>query len=340
MTSTTRRTLLCLTALALTLATSGEALANGEVNVYSSRHYDADEQLYGGFTEATGIGVNIIEGDSEALLQRIRSEGVNSPADVLIAVDAGRLWRADQLGLFQPVKSQVLEERIPEDLRHPEGHYFGFSTRARIIYWDQRRFDEPPALIYEDLADPSLAGEVCIRSSSNVYNLSLMSSLIDVHGEDEALAWAEGVVANFARSPQGGDTDQIRGVDAGECGVALANHYYYLRLLAEGPDITERVGWVFPNQDDRGTHVNIGGAGVLLHSPNRDNAIALLEYFASDAGQRFFADGNNEYPVVAGIPASELAQSLGEFERQEINVSVYGDNQPLAQMLFDRAGWP
>jgi iron(III) transport system substrate-binding protein len=340
MTPITRHVLLCGTAVALAFAAIGEALASGEVNVYSSRHYDVDQQLYGGFTEATGITVNIIEGDSEALLQRIRSEGVNSPADVLIAVDAGRLWRADQQGLFQPVKSVELEERIPLDLRHPDGHYFGFSTRARIIYWDRRRFDTPPALTYEDLADPRLAGEVCSRSSSNVYNLSLMSSLIEAHGEDAALAWAEGVVANFARPPQGGDTDQIRGVDAGECGVALANHYYYLRLLAEDPGITARVGWVFPNQDDRGTHVNIGGAGVLAHSPNRDHAVALLEYLAGDTGQRFFADGNNEYPVVEGLAPSELAQTLGDFERQEINVSVYGDNQPRAQMLFDRAGWP
>lgn len=323
-------------AVAFTMTSAADA---AEVNIYSSRHYDTDARLYAEFTEQTGIAVNLIEGDSEALLTRIASEGRNSPADVLITVDAGRLWRADQLGLFQPVASKPLEERIPEDLRHPEGHYFGFSMRARIIYYDKARFDEPPASTYESLADPALRGEVCLRSSSNVYNQSLLAALIDIHGEDEALAWAEGVVANFAREPQGGDTDQIRAVEVGECGVAVANSYYFVRLLREDPTITERVGWVFPNQDDRGTHVNIGGAGVLVHSPNRDHAVAFLEYLGSDGAQAYFADGNNEYPVVDGVAPNAEVQSLGSFERDRVNVAIYGENQPRAQMLFDRAGW-
>jgi iron(III) transport system substrate-binding protein len=325
--------------LAAVLAFATGAQAAGEINIYSARHYDTDRDLYAGFTEQTGIRVNLIEGESDALIQRMVSEGANSPADVFVTVDAGRLWRADQAGLFQPTVSKLLDERIPADLRHPEGHYFGLSTRARIIFHDRARFPQPPADTYEGLADPALAGEVCIRSGSNVYNQSLLAALIEVHGEAAAEEWARGVVANFARQPQGGDTDQITAVAAGECGVALANHYYFIRLLREAPSIVERIGWVFPNQDDRGTHVNIGGAGVVANAPNRDNAVAFLEYLASDEAQTYFADGNNEYPVVEGAAANSFVQELGSFRRHPLNVSVYGTNAPRAQMIFDRVGW-
>ncbi len=315
------------------------ASAEGEVNIYSARHYQTDEQLYNDFEEETGITINRIEAESDVLIQRIQNEGVNTPADVLITVDAGRLWRAEEAGIFASVDSDVLNERLPERMRHPDGRWFGFSQRVRVIYYDASRWDTPPVTTYEGLADPALEGEVCIRSSSNVYNQSLLASLIEHHGEEEAEAWAADVVSNFARAPQGGDTDQIRGVAAGECGVAVANHYYYLRLLEDEPETVENVALVFPNDEDRGVHANVGGAGVIENGPNRDNAVAFLEYLSSDTAQRHFADGNNEFPAVKGVEASELATSLGEFNTDPVNVAVYGKHQAPAQMIFDRVGW-
>ncbi|HSO41543.1 MAG TPA: Fe(3+) ABC transporter substrate-binding protein [Rhodospirillales bacterium] len=318
--------------------------AAGEVNIYSSRHYQSDEKLYAGFTEATGIKVNRIEGTDDALIERIRNEGANSPADVLITVDAGRLWRAEQAGILQPVSSEVLAERIQANLRDPNGQWFGFSQRARVIVYNKAKVDDPKALArYEDLADPRWKGRVCIRSGSNIYNLSLLSALIEELGEEQAERWAEGVVANFARPPQGGDTDQIKAVAAGECDVALANTYYFVRLMrsndAADREIAGKLAVVFPNQQDRGTHVNISGAGVARNAPNKEQAVRFLDYLAGDEAQRHFAEGNNEYPVVAGIEANEALLSLGSFKIDPINVAVYGKNQAAAQKIFDRAGW-
>lgn len=331
-------------AVGCALASMGAALAQEEqeVNIYSERHYQTDEKLYQGFTKATGIEINRLEGSSDALIERIKAEGENSPADVLITVDVGRLWRADQAGLFQPIESEVLNDRIPENLRHPDNQWFAFSTRARLIYYDKESIEEGAIQEYEDLADPKWKGKICIRSSENVYNQSLLGSLIAAHGEEEAQEWAEGVVANFAREPQGGDTDQIEAVAAGECDIAVANSYYFVRLITdsdEGKEIAEKVGVVFPNQDDRGTHINVSGAGVLKHAPHKEAAVKFLEYLASDEAQRYFADGNNEYPVVDGVAPNSALQSLGEFEADTINVAVYGENQPKAQKIFDRSGW-
>lgn len=329
-------------AVALLTGAAGQAAAQ-EVNIYSARHYQTDEALYEGFTEKTGIRINRIEGEGDALMERIKAEGKNSPADVLITVDAGRLWRADQLDLFQPVRSKLLEERIPANLRHPDGRWFGFSTRARVIFYNKDMVDPSEIGSYEDLADPKWKGMVCMRSSSNIYNLSLMASLIEHNGEEKALEWAKGVVGNFARNPQGGDTDQLRAVATGECGLTLANTYYFVRLMqSDDPkdqEVVEKVGVIFPNQDGRGTHVNVSGAGVLKHAPNKDAAVKFLEYLASDEAQRYFAHGSNEYPAVAGVAASDALKLLGDFKVDEINVAVYGENQPLAQKLFDRAGW-
>jgi len=329
-------------AVALLTGAAGQAAAQ-EVNIYSARHYQTDEALYEGFTEKTGIRINRIEGEGDALMERIKAEGKNSPADVLITVDAGRLWRADQLDLFQPVRSKLLEERIPANLRHPDGRWFGFSTRARVIFYNKDMVDPSEIGSYEDLADPKWKGMVCMRSSSNIYNLSLMASLIEHNGEEKALEWAKGVVGNFARNPQGGDTDQLRAVATGECGLTLANTYYFVRLMqSDDPkdqEVVEKVGVIFPNQDGRGTHVNVSGAGVLKHAPNKDAAVKFLEYLASDEAQRYFAHGNNEYPAVPGVAASDALELLGDFKVDEINVAVYGENQPLAQKLFDRAGW-
>src|SRR6185503_4534600 len=267
------------------------------LNLYSSRHYETDEALYTNFTKRTGIKINRIEGGEDALIESVSNEGDKSPADVLITVDAGRLWRAEQFGLFQPVKSKVLDSRLPAAYRHPDGLWFGFSARARIIAYSKERVKPGEIASYEDLANPKWKGKICTRSASHVYNLSLMSSLVNYLGEAKTEEWAKAVAANLARAPRGGDTDQLKGVAAGECDLALSNTYYYVRLLkSQKPDekaIADKVGVILPNQKDRGTHMNISGAGVLKHAPNRAAAVLFLEYLASDDAQNYFANGNN-----------------------------------------------
>lgn len=328
--------------LGATLLASGATAYAQEVNIYSSRHYDGDEQLYEGFTAATGISVNRIEGNADELLARMQAEGDNSPADVILTVDAGRIWRADEAGLLQAVESDYLTTRIPAHLRHPEDRWFGFSQRARVIFYDKNDVENPPQT-YEDLASPEYEGLICIRSSSNVYNQSLLGSIIDADGEEAAREWAAAIVSNMARAPQGGDTDQLRGIVSGECEIAVANTYYFLRALDGGVDglsgDTEMFGWVFPNQSDRGAHVNVAAAGVAVHAPNRDNAVAFLEYLATDQAQTYFANQNNEYAAVAGIPLATNPASLGLFKMDDLNLSVLGENTPLAQQIFNDAGW-
>lgn len=338
------KTSLVFLALALCCSASSAFAQERVLNLYSSRHYDTDEVLYSNFTKQTGIRINRIEAPEDALLERLRNEGAASPADVLSTIDAGRLWRAEQMGLFQPVKSAALDARIPASLRHPDGLWFGFSTRARVIVYAKDTVKPGDIRGYEDLADPKWKGKVCMRSSSNMYNLSLMSSMIDHVGEAKAEAWAKGVVANFARDPKGGDTDQIKSVAAGECALSVVNTYYYVRMMkavkADERAAIERVGLVWPNQDSRGTHVNISGAGVLKSAKNREAAVKFLEYLASDEAQRYFANGNNEFTVVPSVSVDnrELA-SLGKFKADALNVSVFGKNQPAAQKVYDRAGW-
>ena len=319
------------------------AAAAAELNLYSSRHYQTDEALYENFTKETGIKINRIEGKGDALIERIKAEGANSPADVLLTVDVARLWRAEQADLFQPVRSDVLDAKVPDNLRQPDGLWYGFSTRARLIFYSKENPVGAGITSYEDLADPKYKAMVCIRSSTNVYNQSLLGSIIAAKGEDAAEAWAKGVVGNFARDPEGGDTDQIRGVAAGACDVAVANSYYYVRLMT-GPkeadrDVADKVGWIFPNQDGRGTHVNVSGAGVLKNAPNREAAVKFLEYLTSESAQRHFADGNNEFPVVNGVVANSALQKLGEFKADSVNVAELGKNHSTAQKIFDRAGW-
>ena len=324
--------------LACVLAPSAAA---EQVNIYSARHYDTDLALYDTFTERTGVAVNLIEGGSDALIERIANEGEYTPADMLITVDAGRLWRAEQRGLFQPVESPVLEERIPEHLRHPDGLWFGLSKRARVIVHARGRPLPVPIARYEDLASEELRGTVCMRPSSNIYNLSLMSSLIDALGAVGAQTWAEGVVANFARPPQGNDTSSLAAVASGECGLTIANTYYLGRWLGSSREEYRRMAdaltVVFPNQDDRGTHVNISGAGVTRHAPNRDNAVRFLEYLVGDFAQRLFAEGNNEYPVAG--EASGVISALGAFREDRINAALLGAHQGEAVRTYDRAGW-
>jgi iron(III) transport system substrate-binding protein len=330
--------------LAGVLVASGASAQEKVVNIYSSRHYQADEALYAGFTRRTGIKVNRIEAGEDALIERIRSEGARSPADVLITVDAGRLWRAEQLGLFQPVRSPLLEARIPPSFREPGGHWFGFSLRARVIAYNKQRVRADEVRAYEDLAHGRWKARVCMRSGSNIYNLSLMGALIEHLGEHKAEAWAGAVRANLAQPPKGGDTDQLRAVAAGLCDVTISNQYYYARLARsqkpEDQAVAARLGIVFPNQASWGTHVNVSGAGVLRHAPHRDAAVGFLEYLAGDEAQRHFADGNNEWPAVANVRLENpVLNAFGEFKRDALNVAALGRNQPAAQRIYDRAAW-
>ena len=333
------RTLISLLILAFTTS----VFAQEVVNIYSARHYDSDETLFTLFTEQTGIEVNKIESGASELIERIRSEGENTPADVLITVDASNLWRADQADLFQPSSSEVLEAAIPVNLRHPSGHWFGLATRARAIVYNKEFVNPSELSTYEDLASDTWANRICIRSSSNIYNQSLLSSIIAANGAEAAESWAEAVVNNMARSPQGGDTDQIRAVAAGECDIAVVNHYYLARLIASADssdnEVADAVGIFFPNQDDRGTHINISGAGVVAGAPNAENAIAFIEFLASPEAQQIFADQNNEYPVIEGLMPSMQTQSFGDFDIDELSVDQYGENNPEAVRIFDRVGW-
>ena len=332
--------------LAITLV-AGVVFAQAQdkvLNLYSSRHYQTDEALYRNFTQLTGIKINRIEAGEDPLIERLKNEGSKSPADVLVTVDAGRLWRAEQLGLFQPTLSKVLESRLPANMRVPNNEWFGFSARARVIVYNKNQIKAADVQNYEDLANPKLKGKVCTRSGSHVYNLSLMSALIEHWGEKKAEEWARGVVANFARAPKGGDTDQIRAVAAGECGVAISNTYYYVRLMKsdkpEDRKVIEAVGLILPNQSSFGTHMNISGAAVLKHAPHKEAAVKFLEYLASDEAQSYFAEGNNEWPVVKNVLLTnrELA-ALGSFRMDNLNIGMLGRNQPLAQKIFDRAGY-
>jgi iron(III) transport system substrate-binding protein len=321
---------------------SGAALA-AELNLYSGRHYEADNEHYARFTAETGIKVNVIEGKADELLARLEAEGNASPADVFLTADAGNLWRAEQKGLFQPVESEILKSRVPEALRDPGNRWFGFSKRARVIMVAKDRVDPAAVPAYASLTAPELKGKLCMRSGSNIYNLSLMSSIIAGNGEAAAEEWAEGIVANLAKPPEGGDTDQIKSVAAGECDVTVSNTYYLVRLMKSANEddraAAAKISVVFPDQDGAGTHVNISGAGVLANAPNRENAVKFLEFLAGDEAQRFFALGNNEYPVALKETGNAELDGLGTFKENPLNVRVYGENQPKAQAIMDRAGW-
>jgi len=314
------------------------------LNLYSARHYQTDEALYDNFTKATGIKINRIEAGDDQLLERIRSEGAQSPADILLIVDAARLWSAQEQGLFQPVQSRILDERIPASMRDPDGAWYGFSNRARIIVYNKATVNPADVASYEALAYPKNRGQVCTRSGGHPYNLSLVAAQIAHHGEAKTEEWAKGVVANMARSPRGGDTDQIKAVAAGECGVALTNSYYYVRLMRsakpEEKEWAAKTGVVWPDQASYGTHLNIAGAGVMKHAPHRENAIRFMEYLAGDQAQAYFANGNNEWPAVKSAVAKNPAlESLGTFKADPLPVATLGKNTSAAQKLVDRAGW-
>ncbi|MGI8936352.1 Fe(3+) ABC transporter substrate-binding protein [Leptolyngbya sp. BC1307] len=313
------------------------------INLYSARHYDIDEQLYEEFTAETGIQVNILEGNPDELIERINSEGAQSPADVFVAVDAGRLWRAQEADILQPVDSEVLNSKVPENLREPSGLWFGLTTRARLLVYNPENVQPSELSTYEDLADPKWEGRVCVRSSSNEYNQSLVGSMVESDGVEATENWARGLVANFARQPEGGDTDQIKAVAAGQCDVAIVNHYYWARLAkSDDPgdqDAVSKTALFFPNQEGRGTHINISGMGLVKTAPNPENGIAFMEFLVSPEAQKVFADGNNEYPVVTGIDVDPVVAELGEFKVDEVNVASYGRNNSKVNEIIDRAGW-
>ena len=328
---------------ALLLVASASATAQtNELNLYSARHYQTDEALYSNFTKQTGIKINRIEAGENELLERIKNEGANSPADVFITVDAARLAKGDELNLFVPFKSKVIDARVPAHLRTP--NWVAFSTRARVIVYNKDTVGAADVQNYQDLANAKLKGKVCVRSGSHPYNLSLGASLVEHLGEAKTEAWAKGLVANFARSPKGGDTDQIKAVAAGECGVALVNSYYVARMLrSEKPDdkkIVANLGVAWPNQSSTGAHVNISGGGMLRNAPHKAAAVKFLEYLVSDQAQVYFADGNNEWPVVASLKISNPGlEKLGKFKADTLHVGKLAKNQALVQKIYDRAGW-
>jgi iron(III) transport system substrate-binding protein len=318
------------------------------LNLYSARHYQTDEALYANFSKATGIRINRVDADDAGIVARLQSEGAASPADVILLVDAARLWRAEVDGLFQPVKSSALETRIPSTLRAKDSgqgsSWFGFSARARVIVYNKASVKTEDVDTYEELADPKNKAKVCTRSGSHPYNLSLFGSMLEHLGPAKTEAWLQGIVANMARAPKGGDTDQIKAVASGECQIALTNTYYLARLMrSDKPDdreVVSKVGVVFPNQTSYGTHVNIAGGAVARHAKNRAAAVRFLEYLASDEAQRYFADGNNEWPVVRGVKSANPAlETFGSFKMEAIPVSIVGMNQVKVQQMLDRVGY-
>lgn len=314
------------------------------LNLYSARHYQTDEALYANFTKTTGIKINRIELGDEPLLERLRAEGNKSPADVILLVDAARLWKAQAEGLFLPVQSKILTDRIPAELRASDNSWFGFSSRARVIVYNKATVKPDDADTYEELADPKNKGKVCTRSGSHPYNLSLFGGMLERVGEAKTEAWLKGLVENQARSPKGGDTDQIRAVASGECGIALTNSYYWVRLLKsskpEDREVVAKVGLIMPNQNSYGTHMNLSGGAVARYAPNRQAAVQFLEYLASDEAQGYFANGNNEWPVIkAAAQRNPELESLGNFKQDRLSAAVIGSRSAQAQKLLDKVGF-
>jgi len=333
------------------LALAGAASAQEQVlNLYSARHYATDEALYNNFTQATGIKINRVDADDAGILARLKAEGTASPADVILLVDGARLVKGEIDGLFRPVQSKLLDDAIPAQFRAkagPEGTpWFGFSTRARVIVYDKLKVKRDDVDTYEELGDPKNKGRLCIRSGSHPYNLSLFGAVTEHLGAARAETWLKGMVDNMARAPKGGDTDQIKGVASGECGIAVTNTYYLARLMrstnADDRAVAEKVGVVFPNQSSWGTHVNIAGGAMARNAPHQANAIKFLEYLASPAAQNYFANGNNEWPTAKGVktdnPALQ-AMTGGEFKTETIPLATIGANQVKVQQMLDRVGF-
>ena len=322
------------------------------LNLYSARHYSTDEALYNDFTKATGIKINRVDADDAGILARLKAEGTASPADVIMLVDAARLWRGEQDGLFLPSKSKVVDDSIPTSLRGAPAAdggipWFGFSTRARVVVYDKTKVKAEDVDTYEELGDPKNKGKVCLRSGSHPYNLSLFGAVMEHLGPEKTEAWLKGIVDNMARAPKGGDTDQIKGVASGECQIAVTNSYYLARLMRsdkpEDKAVVEKVAVVFPNQSTWGTHVNIAGAAVARNAKHPQNAIKFMEYLASPSAQQYFANGNNEWPAAKGVqtnnPALNAMVPGGKFKSETIPISAVGGNQVKVQQALDRVGF-
>lgn len=314
-----------------------------QVNLYSSRHYNTDTQLYNDFTKETGIKVNVVEGEADQLLERIKSEGASGPADVFVTVDVARLWRAEEAGIFAPITSSVIEQRIPKYMRHPKGYWFGFAKRSRVIMYNKDRIDPKALSTYEDLADPKWKGKIVVRPATNTYNQSLVASLIAADGEQAAEKWCRGVVANLAQPPQGNDMNRIEAVASGVGDLTLANTYYFIRFAKnEDPakqEVFKKVGVIFPNQNNRGAHVNISGAGLVKTSSNQESAIKFLEFLTGDTAQVFLTKDNYEYPAVEGLSLDPILASLGDFKPDLTDIAAYGPNLAKAVEIMARAGW-
>lgn len=349
-----RRTLrvLSLAVSALTASLfSPSVLGNEQVlNLYSARHYPTDEALYSDFTKATGIKIKRVDSDDAGIIARLRAEGSASPADVILLVDASRLWKGEVDGMFLPVKSKTLEAAIPAQLRSKPTDdgtaWFGLSTRARVVVYDKLKVNKTDVDTYEELGDPKNKGQLCIRSGSHPYNLSLFGAMTEHLGPAATEAWLKGMVDNMARAPKGGDTDQIKAVASGECGIAVTNTYYLARLMRStnpaDKAVIERVGVVFPNQQSWGTHVNVAGGAVARHAKNKANAMKFLEYLVSPEAQNHFANGNNEWPVVKGLKLDNPALNAltgGNFKSEVIPISAVGMNQIKVQQMLDRVGF-
>lgn len=331
------------TALALAVLVSTAVQASEEVNLYSARKEALIKPLLDRFSEQTGITVNLVTGDADALLKRLQSEGRNSPADLLISTDAGRLHRAMEAGVTQAVVTDALVQGVPSAFREPTGHWYGLSLRARPIFYVKEKVSPTELTSYEDLADPKWAGRICIRSSGNIYNQSLVASMIAHSGEEKSEQWASGLVKNLARSPKGGDRDQIKAAAAGECDIAVANTYYYGGMINGNDEAehqaAEKVAIFWPNQSGRGTHVNVSGAALTAHARNRDNAVKLMEFLVQPDSQSWYAEVNYEYPVRDGVAWSELLQQWGQFKTDNLNLGQLGKYNSQAVMIMDRAGW-
>ena len=325
------------------LLLGGNLVFATEVNIYSARKEALIKPLLDKYTEQTGVEVNLVTGKADALIKRLELEGINSPADILLTVDVGRLYRAKQLNLLEAVDSRVLDESIPGIYRDPAGYWYGLSLRSRVIVYALESVSVNQLSTYEALADPVWKNKVCVRSSSNIYNQSLVSSLIAHLGEEKTEIWTRGMVANLARSPKGGDRDQIKAVSVGQCHLALVNTYYLAGMLTSKIDsevrAAKKIGLFWPNQHGRGAHVNISGAGVTRSSLRKQEAVRLLEYLASDEAQRWYAENNHEYPVRTGVPVSAILQKWGNFKSDELPLSSLGELNATAVRLMDRSGW-
>ncbi|MBV2130152.1 Fe(3+) ABC transporter substrate-binding protein [Arsukibacterium indicum] len=333
-------TLLVISALASALLGAASAFAD-EVNIYSARQEELIKPLLDKFSDQTGIKVNLITGKPDELISRLASEGRNSPADILISTDVGRLYRAKQQGVLQSIDSEKLTTAIPEQLRDPAGQWYGLTMRARPIMYIPGKVKPEELSTYADLASPKWRGRICIRSSDNIYNQSMVAGLIAHEGAAAAEQWAKGLVANFARPPRGGDRDQISAAASGVCDIAIANTYYLGGMLAddEQRSVAEKVKVFWPDQQGNGVHVNISGAGVAAYAPNKDNAVRLLEYMVTEQAQQWYAETNHEYPVVTGVQASDLLQNMGDFKADKLNLDKLGELNAEAIRVMDRAGW-